>query len=196
MSTYRSDLLLCGGTGCHASGSQEVKRVLQQELARHKLDSEIRVIETGCNGFCAQGPLMIVQPDGIFYQKLTPEDIPHLVEEHFLKGRPVKKLFYKEPASAETIPSMEDIPFYSKQMLIVLKNRGVIDPENIDEYIARDGYMGASKALLEMTPAEIIEEMKKSGLQGPGRRGFPTGHEVGVCQQVAGRCEIRALQRR
>jgi len=175
MSAYRSDLLLCGGTGCHASGSQEVKRILQQELARLKLDQEIRVIETGCNGFCAQGPLMIVQPDGIFYQKLKPEDIPHLVEEHFLKGRPVKKLFYKVPASAETIPSMEDIPFYSKQKLIVLRNRGVIDPESIDEYIARDGYMGASKALLEMTPEQITEEVKKSGLRGRGGAGFPTG---------------------
>ncbi|PKN28865.1 MAG: NADH-quinone oxidoreductase subunit NuoF [Deltaproteobacteria bacterium HGW-Deltaproteobacteria-21] len=175
MSAYRSDLLLCGGTGCHASGSQEVKRILQQELARQKLDQEIRVIETGCNGFCAQGPLMIVQPDGIFYQKLKPEDIPHLVEEHFLKGRPVKKLFYKVPASAETIPSMEDIPFYSKQKLIVLRNRGVIDPESIDEYIARDGYMGASKALLEMTPEQITEEVKKSGLRGRGGAGFPTG---------------------
>jgi NADH:ubiquinone oxidoreductase subunit F (NADH-binding)/(2Fe-2S) ferredoxin/NAD-dependent dihydropyrimidine dehydrogenase PreA subunit len=175
MSVYRSDLLLCGGTGCHASGSQGVKKALQQELARHKLDQEIRVIETGCNGFCAQGPLMIVQPDGIFYQKLKPEDIPHLVEEHFLKGRPVKKLFYKEPASAETIPTMEDIPFYSKQKLIVLRNRGVIDPESIDEYIARDGYTGAGKALLEMAPAEIIEEMKKSGLRGRGGAGFPTG---------------------
>ncbi len=175
MSTYRSDLLLCGGTGCHASGSQAVKETLQQELVRRKLDREIRVIETGCNGFCAQGPLMIVQPDGIFYQKLKPEDIPYLVEEHFLKGRPVKKLFYKEPASAETIPSMDDIPFYSKQMLIVLKNRGVIDPESIDEYIARDGYLGASKALLEMTPEQIIDEMKKSGLRGRGGAGFPTG---------------------
>jgi len=152
-----------------------VKETLQQELVRRKLDREIRVIETGCNGFCAQGPLMIVQPDGIFYQKLKPEDIPYLVEEHFLKGRPVKKLFYKEPASAETIPSMDDIPFYSKQMLIVLKNRGVIDPESIDEYIARDGYLGASKALLEMTPEQIIDEMKKSGLRGRGGAGFPTG---------------------
>ena len=175
MTTYRMDLLLCGGTGCHASGSQEIKEALKEELARHKLSNEIRVIETGCNGFCAQGPVMIVQPEGIFYQKLTKEDIPYLVEEHFLKGRPVKKLFYKEPASAETIPGMDDIPFYAKQKLIVLKNRGAIDPESIDEYIARDGYLGASKALLEMTPQEIIGEVKKSGLRGRGGAGFPTG---------------------
>jgi NADH:ubiquinone oxidoreductase subunit F (NADH-binding)/(2Fe-2S) ferredoxin/Pyruvate/2-oxoacid:ferredoxin oxidoreductase delta subunit len=173
--TVRMDLLLCSGTGCHASGSQGIRDALKEELARHKLENEIRVIETGCNGFCAQGPVMIVQPDDIFYQKLKVEDIPHLVEEHFLKGRPVKKLFYKEPASAETIPSMDDIPFYSKQKLIVLKNRGVIDPENIDEYIARDGYVGLSKALLEMTSDQIIQEVKTSGLRGRGGAGFPTG---------------------
>ena len=173
--TIRMDLLLCSGTGCQASGSQEVREALKKELARHHLENEIRIIETGCNGFCAQGPLMIVQPEDIFYQKLTAEDIPHLVEEHFLKGRPVKRLFYKEPASAETIPTMDDIPFYSKQRLIVLKNRGVIDPENIDEYIARDGYVGLGKALLEMTPQQIIQEVKTSGLRGRGGAGFPTG---------------------
>jgi NADH:ubiquinone oxidoreductase subunit F (NADH-binding)/(2Fe-2S) ferredoxin/NAD-dependent dihydropyrimidine dehydrogenase PreA subunit len=173
--TIRMDLLLCSGTGCHASGSQEVRDALKKELARHNLENEIRIIETGCNGFCAQGPIMIVQPEDIFYQKLTVEDIPHLVEEHFLKGRPVKKLFYKEPASAETIPSMDDIPFYAKQRLIVLKNRGVIDPENIDEYIARDGYVALGKALLEMTPEQIIQEVKTSGLRGRGGAGFPTG---------------------
>ena len=175
MSTYRTELLLCGGTGCIASGSLEVKEALEKELAKQRLDREIRVIETGCNGFCAQGPIMIVQPDNIFYQKLKVKDIPHLVEEHFLKGRPVKKLFYKEQASAETIPGMNEIPFYAKQQLIVLKNRGVIDPESIDEYIARDGYLGAGKALLEMMPEQIIGEVKKSGLRGRGGAGFPTG---------------------
>ncbi len=175
MTTYRCDLLLCGGTGCHASGSQEVKETLKRELARHSLDQEIRVIETGCNGFCAQGPILIVQPDNIFYQKLKAEHIPHLVEEHFLKGRPVKKLFYKEPASAETIPSMDDIPFYSKQKLIVLRNRGILDPESLEEYIARDGYIGLGRALLEMTPEQIIDEVKISGLRGRGGAGFPTG---------------------
>ena len=175
MTTFRMDLLLCGGTGCHASGSREVRDALKEELARHKLDNEIRIIETGCNGFCAQGPLLIVQPDDIFYQKLTVDIVPHLVEEHFLKGRPVKKLFYKEPASAETIPRMDDIPFYSKQRLIALKNRGVVDPENIDEYIAREGYVALGKALLEMAPEAIIEEVKISGLRGRGGAGFPTG---------------------
>jgi NADH:ubiquinone oxidoreductase subunit F (NADH-binding)/(2Fe-2S) ferredoxin/NAD-dependent dihydropyrimidine dehydrogenase PreA subunit len=175
MEKYRTHLLLCSGTGCHASGSEEVKETLEAELARQGLDREIRVIETGCNGFCAQGPVMVVQPEGIFYQKLKKKDVPYLVEEHFLKGRPVKKLFYKEPASSETIPEINQIPFYSKQKLIVLRNRGVLDPESIDEYIARDGYLAAGKALLEMTPEKIIEEVKTSGLRGRGGAGFPTG---------------------
>jgi NADH:ubiquinone oxidoreductase subunit F (NADH-binding)/(2Fe-2S) ferredoxin/NAD-dependent dihydropyrimidine dehydrogenase PreA subunit len=175
MSAYRSHLLLCGGTGCHAAGSQEVGEALRLELEKKGLSHEIMLVETGCNGFCAQGPVMIVQPENIFYQGLKVKDVPHLVEEHFLKGRPVKALFYKEPASAETIPTINDIPFYSSQMLIVLKNRGVIDPEKIDEYIARDGYVAAGKALLEMTPEQIVEQLKISGLRGRGGAGFPTG---------------------
>ncbi|MBW2103815.1 MAG: (2Fe-2S) ferredoxin domain-containing protein, partial [Deltaproteobacteria bacterium] len=116
MNTYRTHLLLCGGTGCHSSGAPKIKESLERELAKHGLDREIQVVETGCNGFCAQGPVMLVKPEGIFYQKLKESDIPHLVEEHFLKGRPVKKLLYKEPASAETIPEIHEIPFYAKQL--------------------------------------------------------------------------------
>jgi len=174
MKSYRTHLLLCGGTACRASGSAAVKEALQSEIVKKGLDQEVRVIETGCNGFCAQGPVMVVQPEGIFYQRLKPEDMPELVEEHFLKGRPVKRLFYVEPASFETIPDLNDIPFFSKQLLRVLKNRGVLDPEQIDEYIARDGYQGAAKALTEMTPEQVIQEMEKSGLRGRGGAGFPT----------------------
>ena len=186
MSTYRTEILICNGTGCRMYGSDEVRETLKSELERHGLNHEIGIVETGCNGFCAQGPLAVVQPEGIFYQKLRAEDIPYLVEEHFLKGRPVKKFFYKEQASAETIPVMGDIPFYSRQKLIVLKNRGVIDPEKIDEYIARDGYQGAGKALLEMTPEEIVEEVKKSGLRGRGGGGFPTGLKWGFARKSEG----------
>ena len=186
MSQPRTHLLLCGGTGCHSSGSREVKEALNREIARHGLEEEVLVVETGCNGFCAQGPVMVVQPEGIFYQKLEPERIPHLVEEHFLKGRPVKRLFYKEPAAVETIPQMNEIPFYAKQQPIVLRNRGAVDPESIEEYIARDGYMAAGKALLEMTPEEIVEEMKKSGLRGRGGAGFPTGVKWGFAAGVEG----------
>jgi NADH-quinone oxidoreductase subunit F len=175
MKMYRTHLLLCGGTACHASGSVEVRKALEKEIVEKGLADEVRVIETGCNGFCAQGPVLVVQPDSIFYQKVHVEDIPELVEEHMLKGRPVKRLFYVEPASFETIPGLGEIPFFSKQLLRVLRNRGILDPEVIDEYIARDGYQGAGKALLEMTPEEIVGEMKKSGLRGRGGAGFPTG---------------------
>jgi len=178
--------MLCSGTACQASGSKRVKKALEEELKKRGLDKEIVIVETGCNGFCAQGPVMVVQPEGIFYQKLTPEDIPLLVEEHFLKGRPVKRLFYKKPAPAETIPYLKEISFFSEQMLIVLKNRGLIDPENIDEYIARDGYMAAAKALLEMAPEEIIDEIKRSGLRGRGGAGFPTGRKWEFARSAPG----------
>ena len=175
MNKVRTQLMLCGGTGCHASGTRDFQEALQKELDRQGLVEEIKIIETGCNGFCAVGPVMLVQPEGIFYQKLKAKDVPHLVEEHFLKGRPVKNLFYVEPASKETIPTMDQIPFFANQMFWVMRNKGVIDPELIDEYIARDGYFGAAKALQEMTPEQIIEEVKTSGLRGRGGAGFPTG---------------------
>ena len=186
MNTFRMDLLLCGGTGCHATNSLGVRHVLEEELARHELDGEVRIIETGCNGFCAQGPVMLVQPGGVLYQKLKPEDIPHLVEEHLLKGRLVENLLFKDPASGERIPEMRNIPFYAGQKLIVLRNRGSLDPENIDEYIARDGYMGSSKALLDMTSEEIIGEVKASGLRGRGGAGFPTGLKWEFASQSPG----------
>jgi NADH-quinone oxidoreductase subunit F len=130
---------------------------------------------TGCNGFCAAGPIMLVQPDGIFYQQVKEEDIPFLVEEHFLKGRPVKRLMYTPPTEAEPIPKMADISFFKKQILIALRNKGIVDPERIDDYIARDGYAALSKVLTEMKPEDVIKEIKKSGLRGRGGGGFPTG---------------------
>ncbi len=175
MKVFRSHLLICGGTGCHASGSLAVKKALVDELDKRGLSEEIKVVETGCNGFCAQGPIMVVYPEGIIYMKIRAEDVPELVEEHFVKGRPLERLFYKEPGKEERIPSMQEIPFFALQDLRVLRNRGLIDPENIEEYIARDGYAGMAKALTEMTPEQIVQEVLKSGLRGRGGAGFPTG---------------------
>ncbi|MGD8756957.1 MAG: NADH-quinone oxidoreductase subunit NuoF [Desulfobacterales bacterium] len=186
MNKVRSQLMLCGGTGCHAYESGALQKALQKELERQELADEIKIIETGCNGFCAVGPVMLVQPEGIFYQKLKVKDVPHLVEEHFLKGRPVEKLFYVEPASKETIPSMKEIPFFEHQMFWAMRNKGLIDPEVIDEYIARDGYFGAARALQEMHPEQIIAEVKKSGLRGRGGAGFPTGLKWEFASQSPG----------
>lgn len=175
MKVFRSHILLCGGTGCHASGSLNVKKALNEELTKRNLTDEIKLVETGCNGFCAMGPIMVIYPDGIIYMEVQPSDIPELVEEHLIKGRPVERLFYKEPSTEAIIPTMHEIPFFALQELRVLRNRGLIDPEKIDEYIARDGYAGLGKALTEMTPQQIIDEVLASGLRGRGGAGFPTG---------------------
>ena len=177
MKSYRTHIMLCAGTGCVSNGSFKVRDALEKELARHNLQDEVGVVMTGCNGFCAQGPVAVVKPDEIFYQLLNEDDIPHLVEEHFLKGRPVKKLMYTPPAEKIPVPKMGDIGFFGKQRLIALRNRGMIDPEQIDEYIARGGYTALVKAVTKMKPKEIIEQIKQSGLRGRGGAGFPTGRK-------------------
>jgi NADH-quinone oxidoreductase subunit F len=179
--------MLCAGTGCVSNKSLKIQESLEVELKKHNLQDEVRVVLTGCNGFCAQGPVMVVKPDDIFYQLLTEEDIPHLVEEHFLKGRPVKRLLYTPPAEELPVPKMSDIGFFSKQRLIALRNRGLIDPELIDEYIARDGYTALAKALTTMTPEKIIEEVKISGLRGRGGAGFPTGKKWELARAAKGK---------
>ncbi|HBL52734.1 MAG TPA: NADH-quinone oxidoreductase subunit NuoF, partial [Syntrophaceae bacterium] len=175
MKVFRSHILICGGTGCQASGSLGVKNALLEEIVKRKLADEIKVVETGCNGFCALGPIMVIYPEGVIYISLKPGDIPELVEEHLIKGRVVERLLYREPGTDKAIPTMQDIPFFAHQELRVLKNRGLIDPEKIEEYIARDGYAGMAKALTEMTPEQIVQEMLDSGLRGRGGAGFPTG---------------------
>ena len=175
MKVFRSHLLICGGTGCQSSGSLAVKNALLLELDKRSLSGEIKVVETGCNGFCALGPIIVFYPDGIIYVSVQATDIPDLVEEHLIKGRILDRLLYREPVTDQPIPTMQDIPFFALQELRVLKNRGLIDPEKMEEYIARDGYAGLAKALTEMKPEQIVREVLDSGLRGRGGAGFPTG---------------------
>lgn len=169
-------LLLCSGTGCHATGSLSLKDALQKEIDNQGLTENVIIVETGCNGFCALGPIMVVQPDGIFYQQVKADDAKELVESHFKANKPVERLMYKDPSSKKKlIPKLSDIPFFSHQMARVLRNKGLINPESIDEYIARDGYIASIKALKEMTSEQVIAEVLASGIRGRGGAGFPTG---------------------
>ena len=174
---YRSHVLICGGTGCSSSGSQKVQDVLEQELKAQGLEEEIAIVRTGCFGLCENGPVMIVYPEGSFYSRVTPEDVKEIVSEHLLKGRIVQRLLYKDSidADTDTIKSLDKTPFYEKQKRVALRNCGIIDPEIIDEYIAYDGYQALGKVLTEMTPEDVIETLKASGLRGRGGAGFPTG---------------------
>ncbi len=181
---YRSHILLCSGTGCVSCGAFTLKETLKTELQKRNLQDEIQVVTTGCQGFCAEGPIMIVQPDGIFYCQVKPSDVPTIVEEHFIKGRPVKKLLYTGAAKATPIPALKDIPFFAKQQLVVLRNRGLVDPDKIEDYIAVDGYSALSKALTEMKPEAIIAEIKRSGLRGRGGGGFPAGIKWETCRKA------------
>ncbi|MCP5107278.1 MAG: NADH-quinone oxidoreductase subunit NuoF [bacterium] len=177
MAKKRIELMVCAGTGCVAGGAFPIMDELKKELKTRGLKDEVSVVTTGCNGFCGQGPLMVVLPDNIFYGWLTLKDVPHLVEEHFLKGRPVQKLMFTPPEEKTPIPLLSDIPFFKKQMLIVLRNKGIIDPEKIRDYLARDGYVALEKVLFSMKPGEVVEEIVKSGLRGRGGAGFPTGRK-------------------
>jgi NADH:ubiquinone oxidoreductase subunit F (NADH-binding)/(2Fe-2S) ferredoxin len=184
MKPFRLQVMVCAGTGCVSNHSIEIKEALDREIKKHKLEAEAEVVYTGCNGFCGAGPIVVVQPDGIFYQLLKTKDVAHLVEEHLLKGRPVKNLMYTPPAEKTPIPKMADIPFFADQTLIALRNRGMIDPEKIDDYIARGGYKGLAKVLTTMKPDEVLAEIKASGLRGRGGGGFPTGVKWESCKHA------------
>ena len=172
---YRAHVMVCRGTGCTAGGSESILEALKEEVKKRHLEEEVKVGFTGCHGFCEMGPNVVIYPDDILYTHVTLDDVEEIVEETLVKGRPVERLLYKDPRTAEAIPHYHEIPFYAHQTRVVLHNCGFIDPENIEEYIARDGYAALAKVLTEMTPEEVIEEVKRSGLRGRGGAGFPTG---------------------
>ena len=172
---YRSHVLVCGGTGCTSSGSHKIMEKLKEELAKQGLTDEVAVVQTGCHGLCALGPIMIVYPDAAFYSMVKEEDIPEIVSEHLLKGRVVKRLLYQETVTPAGVKALIDTDFYKKQHRIALRNCGIINPESIEEYIGTGGYEALGKVLTEMTPDDVIQTLMDSGLRGRGGGGFPTG---------------------
>ncbi len=177
MDLYRAHVLVCGGTGCTSSGSAKLIERFEDQIREKGLDKEIKVVRTGCFGLCEAGPVVIIYPEGTFYSRVKVEDVDEIVSEHLLKGRKVQHLVYVDHKTHESSvqKSLNEIGFYKQQQRIALRNCGVIDPENIDEYIAFDGYQALAKALTEMTPEQVIDEVLKSGLRGRGGAGFPTG---------------------
>ncbi len=175
MDMVRGHILCCGGTGCTSSGCDAIIKEMEAQLAAHDLEKEFKIIKTGCFGLCALGPIMIIYPEGAFYSRVTPEDVQEIVEEHLVKGRVVKRLLYAETVEEDNIKSLNEVDFYKKQKRIALRNCGVINPEDIEEYIGIDGYQALGKVLTEMTPQEVIDVIKESGLRGRGGGGFPTG---------------------
>lgn len=174
---FRNHILICGGTGCSSGNSHKIAELMEAKLKKEGLDNEVKMIVTGCFGLCACGPIVVVYPEGAFYAHIKPQDVEEIVDEHIIKGRMVTRLLYKDPKEVdkETITSLNDTNFYKKQTRLALRNCGLIDPENIDEYIAYDGYQALAKVINEMTPAEVVDIIKKSGLRGRGGGGFPTG---------------------
>lgn len=175
MTDYKMHVLICGGTGCKAAESDEIKKSMLQWIEETGLEDEVQVVLTGCFGFCEKGPVVKMLPDNTFYVNVTPDDAEEIVKEHLIKGRVVKRLLYKDPVTNEQVAETKSMDFYKKQMRIALRNCGFINPENIQEYISRDGYLALGKCLTEMTPEAVIKEIKDSGLRGRGGGGFPTG---------------------
>jgi NADP-reducing hydrogenase subunit HndC len=186
MAYYRAHVLVCGGAGCVSSGCKDVQQALLDEIEKTGLNTEIKVVETGCIGTCDLGPVIVVYPEGTFYRKVKPDDARTIVREHLLKGRVVNSLLYKDPSTARQVADVTQIDFFSKQTRIVLRNCGLINPEILEEYIARDGYAALAKVLSEMTPQQVIDEVTKSGLRGRGGAGFPTGRKWQLTANAAG----------
>src|SRR6056297_196804 len=179
MAIYRAHVLVCGGTGCASSNSAKIKEEFESKISEYQLDKEVQVISTGCFGLCEEGPIVVVYPEGAFYNKMTVDKVEKIVEEHIYKGRIVKEYLYEESIDEDIIKSLSEVSFYNKQKRVSLRNCGIINPEDIREYIAQDGYMALGKALTEMTPEDVIKVVKDSGIRGRGGGGFPTGVKWG-----------------
>mgnify|MGYP001764612456 FL=1 len=175
MSNFKYHILICGGTGCHASQSDQIKNNLAQLVVEKGLAEDVQVVVTGCFGFCEKGPIVKMLPDNTFYTEVKPEDCREIIEEHIVKGRKVERLLYKNPETKEHVADSKHMGFYKKQLRIALRNCGFINPENIEEYIARDGYAALASVLEQNNPMATIETIKKSGLRGRGGGGFSTG---------------------
>ena len=182
--SYQASLHVCTGTACVANHSFSLIKTLERELKKRKLEQQYLIVPTGCNGFCEQGPIMVVQPDGVFYQKLKEKDISEIIDNHLLKGKPVERLLYKHPTKKTTIEQMNDIPFFGKQQLLAMRHRGQINPEHIDDYIRIGGYQIAQKVLSKKTSDEIIQTVIESGIRGRGGGGFPTGVKWQSCRDA------------
>lgn len=183
---YNHYILVCGGTGCESNKGDEIYKNLIAEAEKQGVKDQVQIVKTGCFGFCEKGPIVKVLPEDSFYVEVKPEDAQVIIAEQIVKGREVKKLLYKKDEADKNKVAVEDIEFYQKQLRVVLRNCGVINPENIDEYIAREGYVAMEKALFEMTPEQIIEELKISGLRGRGGAGFPTWLKWDIARKVPG----------
>lgn len=175
MEFFRAHVLVCGGTGCTSSNSEKVRQEFEAQIQKKGLGKEVKIVTTGCHGLCAEGPIVVVYPEGAMYTMVRPEDVNEIVEEHLIKGRLVKRLMAGDKNAQDASKSLENVDFFKRQVRIALRNCGIINPENIDEYIAYDGYKALAKALTEMKPGDVIAEVKKSGLRGRGGAGFPTG---------------------
>ncbi len=175
MEFYRAHVLVCAGTNCVLNGSQTVERAFIRELEQRKLDKEVKIVETGCFGLCEFGPTVVIYPEGVLYCRVKENDVAEIIEEHILKGRIVERLLYKEEAVPKSVQTVREVDYFKKQQRIVLRNCGIIDPDSIEEYISRGGYEALAKSLTQLSPEDIIKELKESGLRGRGGAGFPTG---------------------
>ncbi|MBQ8122533.1 MAG: NADH-quinone oxidoreductase subunit NuoF [Ruminococcus sp.] len=190
-SKYERHVLVCGGTGCTSSGSPKIIAKLEEELAANGLSDKVQIVKTGCFGLCERGPIMIVYPEGSFYSRVNVDEIPRIVKEHLVDGNPVKEFLYEETVVGDEIKALDDTAFYKKQHRVALRNCGVIDPENINEYIGRDGYRALGKVLTEMKPEDVIQTVLDSGLRGRGGGGFPTGMKWKLARNIVPDADIK-----